>query len=200
MLLCQAAARDLKGFLFISDSPRCLATAQFMLPSPDFSLRSKSFVTGLQLYEQVSSSVFGCWFKSGGGYWWALPRVYQNSFKSCLLALTRCGVITSSSRAAPLLLSFLYQRGGGRKGRKNISIQRSFQSLSSTKSNSAMMPAKLKCTVSNVSVECLTQSVGFLMGLFSQRHTWQRLFLPLHLQWTCPKFRIFSRQQRGRVV
>ena len=58
------------------------------------------------------------------------------------------------------------RRGWERRGRKNISIQSSLQILSSTKSNSTMTAAWLSCTVSKVSAECLTQAVGFLMGLF----------------------------------
>lgn len=94
--------------------------------SPALSLGSKSFVTGLWLYEQVSSIVFGCW--------WAVPRVCQNSFKSgvfwCLIPLMMCGVITSLLQAAPsifalplslfLHLSVLINasavREGGRRG------------------------------------------------------------------------------------
>lgn len=57
-------------------------------------------------------------------------------------------------------------RGWERRGRENISIQSSLQILSSTKSNSTMTAAWLSCTVSKVSAECLTQAVGFLMGLF----------------------------------
>lgn len=63
------------------------------------------------------------------------------------------------------------QRGWEQRGWKNISIQSSLQNLSSTKSNFTMTPARLSCTVSKVSVECLTQAVGFPMGLFSQRLT-----------------------------
>ena len=45
-----------------------------------------------------------------------------------------------------------------------------------------MTPARLSCTVSKVSVECLTQAVGFVMGLFSKRLTWRWPFSPTHLQ------------------
>lgn len=200
MLLWQAEAWGLKGFPFISDSARHLATPLRICASVTCFLvrvqilchRTMALWAGIQLF------FFGCWFNGCGGYWWAAPRLRQNSFKSwlfwCLPPPTRCGVITSSSRAAPLshlcsaprylhlsvLINVSAVREGGNAGggRKNISIQSSLQNLSSTKSNSSMTAARLSCTVSKVSVECLTQAVGFLMGLFSQRLTWQRLFSP----------------------
>lgn len=100
-----------------------------------------------------------------------------------------------------LSLSMWLLRGWEWRGRKNISIQSSLQNLSSTKINSTMTPARLSCTVSKVSVECLTQAVGFLMGLFSQRLIWQWLFFCLNIYSLAgPKLWIFGRQIYERAV
>lgn len=106
----------------------------------------------------------------------------------------RCGVITSSLQPPPhhhhpssfssvalplclpiclsLSMRLLSERVGTKEGRgKTSQYKVAFKNLSSSKSNSTMTPARLSCTVSKVSVECLTQAVGFVMGLFSQRLT-----------------------------
>lgn len=150
VLLWQAAL-GLKAFPFISNSVHHLATLSgSMHLSPALSLGSKSFVTGLWLYEQVSRVVFGHWFNGGRGYWWAAPRVCQNSFKSgifwCLLPLMMCGVITSLLEAAPSIFALpcslslslapsvcpyqcvCYQRGWEERGRNNISTRSSLHS------------------------------------------------------------------------
>ncbi len=64
-----------------------------------------------------------------------------------------------------------------------------------------MTPARLSCTVSKVSAECLTQAVGFLMGLFSQRLACQRLFFALTFTAQLAfNSEFLGRQIHGRVV
>lgn len=85
--------------------------------------------------------------------------------------------------------------------KKNISLQSGLQYLCSAKSNSTMTPARLSCTLRKVSIECLTQALGFLMGLFSPRIY---LTAPVSCLYICyltgPIIRRFGRMMHGRVV
>lgn len=115
------------------------------------------------------------------GYWWAAPRICQNSFR--LRVFWRLhppparGVITSLLQAPPpsvfapaVFLSsacrhqcICCQGAWEARGRNNISIQSSRQNLDSVKSSSTMTPHRLSRTVLRMSVWGLTHAVGFVV-------------------------------------
>lgn len=114
-------------------------------------------------------------------YWWAAPRICQNSFRLRVFwrlhPLPVRRVITSLLQAPPpsvfapaVFLSsacrhqrICCQRAWEARGRNSISIQSSRQNLDSVKSSSAMTPHRLSRTVLRMSVWGLTHAVRFVV-------------------------------------
>lgn len=222
MQLWQSSSLGLKGFPFISDSAPHLATRLricasvtcFLVRVPILCHRT------VALWARNPAPFFGCWFNGGGGYWWAVPRVCQNSFKSwlfwCLLSPTRCGVITSSSRAAPpspvfalpplsLHLSVLInvsavREGGNEGGGKTSQYKVAFRISAPLKAIPPWRQQGWAVLYQRCQLSAWHKPLDFWWGYFPKDLLDSACFRCNIYSLTGPKLRIFGRQIQGRIV